>query len=143
MCLTQAAPWISRGILSCAAVVTRYSEAMPKFDCDSCGACCKGHLLIECDEIDVLREPRLIEADQHHRGKSVDQMVDEILNDCMGVLLNCGQRCQFLGEDNRCGIYPTRPNCCVGMEPGDDQCQFCRSVEGLPPLLPVETDVSS
>ena len=110
---------------------------MPKFECDSCGACCKGNLLIECDEIDVLREPRLIDADRHHAGKSVDQMVREITEDCMAVLLNCGHRCQFLGEDNRCGIYPTRPNCCVGMEPGDEQCQYSRRVEGLPPLQPV------
>ncbi len=74
-------------------------------------------MLIECDEIDVLREPRLIEEDRHHAGKSVDQMVTEIIEDGKAVLLNCGRRCQFLGEDNRCGIYPTRPNCCVGMQP--------------------------
>ena len=109
---------------------------MTKFECDQCGACCKGHLLIECDEIDVLREPRLIEADRHHAGKNVDQMVKQIIEEGMAVLLNCGRQCQFLGEDNRCGIYPTRPNCCVGMEAGDDQCQFCRRVEGLPPLQP-------
>lgn len=125
------------GKSACAERATRYDLAMTKFECDQCGACCKGHLLIECDEIDVLREPRLIDADRHHAGKSVDQMVKEITEDCMAVLLNCGRRCQFLGEDNRCGIYPTRPNCCVGMEAGDEQCQHSRWAEGLPPLEPV------
>src|SRR5258705_13758347 len=105
---------------ACADRRARYDAAMAKYECDQCGACCKGHLLIECDEIDVLREPRLIEADHHHAGKSVDQMVTDITEGFMAVMLNCGERCQFLGEDNRCGIYPTRPNVCVGMQPGDE-----------------------
>lgn len=107
-----------------------------RYRCDSCGACCKGHLIVECDEIDVLREPRLIDADRHHAGKSVEQMVDEIRNEWKAVILAVGNPCAFLA-DNQCQIYPTRPNCCVGLEAGDEQCKQARAAEGLPPLAPL------
>jgi len=105
------------------------------YECDSCGACCKGHLIVEADDLDVMREPRLIDADRHHKGKTVHQMI-EGMQEGMAIILACGQPCSFLGADNRCSIYPTRPNVCVGMEAGDEQCQEARAAEGLPPLLP-------
>jgi Fe-S-cluster containining protein len=110
---------------------------MPRFECDKCGACCKGSLIVEADDLDVLREPRLIDADRHHVGKSVEQMVHEIQTDMKAIILVCGSACPFLGADNGCTIYPTRPNVCVGMQAGDEQCQEARAAEGLPPLLPV------
>jgi len=112
---------------------------MPHYACDNCGACCKGHLIVETDSLDVLREPRLIDADPHHRGKTVLRMVDEIENHFKAVLIACGadRPCPFLNAENHCGIYPTRPNCCVGLQPGDEQCQEGRAAEGLPPLVPV------
>ena len=56
----------------------RYHAArMQRYECDKCGACCKGTLIVEADDLDVLREPRLINADRHHRGKSVEKMVSE------------------------------------------------------------------
>jgi len=109
---------------------------MPVFECDKCGACCKGIPIVETDDLDVLREPRLIDADPHHRGKSVAQVVSEIRTDMKAVIISCGQPCFFLGSDNRCGIYLTRPNACVGMEAGDEQCQEARARQGLPPLEP-------
>ena len=114
------------------------AEQLPpaKYVCDFCGACCKGHLMVECDDLDVLREPRLIDVDQHHRGKSVEQMVYEIQTERKAVMLAMGKPCAFLAE-NKCSIYPTRPNCCVGLQAGDEQCQECRTAEGLPPLLPI------
>jgi len=110
------------------------------YECDRCGACCKGHLLVEAEAIDVIREPRVIGADRHHRGKSVQQMVKEIENEWKAVILTCGQACPFLGQDDLCQIYPTRPNDCVAMQAGDEQCQECRASEGLPPLLPILPD---
>jgi Fe-S-cluster containining protein len=109
-----------------------------RYECDKCGACCKGSLIIEADDLDVLREPRLIDADRHHAGKSVDQMVHEIQTEWKAILLACGSPCLFLGTDNRCSIYPTRPNVCVGMQAGDEQCQEARAAVCLPPLLPVD-----
>ena len=114
---------------------------MPRFECDKCGACCKGSLIIEADDLDVIREPRLITADRHHRGKSVTQMVFEIQQEGKAVMLACGSPCSFLGADNQCSIYPTRPNCCVAMQAGDEQCQDARAAHGLPPLLPILADI--
>lgn len=111
---------------------------MSQFECDKCGACCKGSLIVEGDEIDVLREPRLIDADRHHTGKPVLQLVREIQEEWKSVIIACGSPCAFLGTDNHCTIYPTRPNCCVGLQAGDEQCQAARATEGLPPLLPLE-----
>jgi Fe-S-cluster containining protein len=110
---------------------------MPRFECDKCGACCKGSLIVEADELDVMREPRLIDVDPHHVGKSVDELVLEIQTEMKAVLVVCGSRCPFLGTDNACTIYPTRPNDCVGMQAGDEQCQHARASEGLPPLEPL------
>jgi uncharacterized protein len=111
---------------------------MARYECDKCGACCKGSLIVEADDVDVLREPRLIDADPYHRGKSVAQVVDEIQTEWKAVILACCRPCPFLGMDNACTIYPTRPNDCVAMEAGDEQCQYAREAAGLPPLLPSE-----
>ena len=44
---------------------------MPNYECDKCGACCRGNLLVEAYELDVLREPRLIESgDRHYSGRA-------------------------------------------------------------------------
>lgn len=107
---------------------------MERYECDQCRACCKGSLIIEADDLDVMREPRLIDA--HHRGKPVHQVVYEIQHDFKTVYLAGGSPCAFLNPDNRCSIYPTRPNCCVGMEAGDEQCQAARGMEGLLPVMP-------
>ena len=111
---------------------------MERYDCDKCGACCKGTLIVEADDLDVLREPRIIEADPSHAGKSPELVVLEIQNDMKAVYLACGYPCSFLKGDNSCSIYPTRPNVCVGMQAGDEQCQAARALEGLLPLLPIE-----
>lgn len=113
---------------------------MPRYECDQCGACCKGPLLVECDDLDVLREPRLIDVDPYHHGKSVHQLVHEIQTDFKAVLLP--MPCPFLAVDNCCTIYPTRPNCCVGMQAGDEQCQKARACHGLPPLQPLSDSMS-
>ena len=111
---------------------------MLRYDCDKCGACCKGSLIVEADDLDVLREPRIVEADLHYSGKPVEQILVELQTDIgRAVILACGQPCAFLGQDNRCTIYPTRPNCCVGLQAGDEQCQQARADAGLSPLLPL------
>ena len=112
---------------------------MPRFECDKCGACCKGSLIVEVEDLDVVREPRLIDADPHYHGKSVEQVLVQFQTDIgRAVIIACGKPCSFLGEDNHCSIYPTRPNCCVGLQAGDEQCQEARADHGLAPLLPVQ-----
>ena len=102
--------------------------------CDQCGACCKGYLIVEAGELDVLREPRLIAADRHYAGRAPEEVV-RCLQEDVGrcVIVACGTACPFLAH-NRCTIYPTRPNACVGFQAGDEQCQMARRQEGIPPL---------
>jgi Fe-S-cluster containining protein len=112
----------------------------PRYVCDRCGACCR-HLIVEADLIDYLREPRLVELDPSYAGKSHEEIFHRLDDTGRVIHIACGtaRPCGFLNPDQTCGIYPTRPNDCVGMLAGDEQCQFARQAAGLPPLLPVET----
>ena len=108
--------------------------AMTKYHCDDCGACCRGYLLVEADLLDLLREPRLLKADPHRSGWSFDAAARDLEEEGRCLLVSGDTRCPFLGAESRCSIYPTRPNACVGMQAGDEQCQEVRSEVGLPPL---------
>ena len=111
---------------------------MIRYECDQCGACCKGGLIVEADALDLMREPRLIQSDQCYRDKSVEQVLTVLQSDMHSLIVACSSPCMFLGTGNRCSIYPTRPNACVGMQAGDEQCQDVRTALGLPPLQPVD-----
>lgn len=104
------------------------------YECDRCGACCQGTLIVEAYHIDALREPRILGADVSSRQTSLDDLTDE--DRC--ILLAANTPCKFLGNDNCCTIHPTRPNVCVAMPAGDEQCQYARRMRGLPPLQPVQ-----
>ncbi len=101
--------------------------------CDRCGLCCR-HLLVEAYALDVLREPR-IEA-ECPLGKRHPDL--DILDACW--ILSAVKPCPFLGLDNRCGIYATRPGTCVGFAAGSAQCQQLRREHGVPPLLPCSNE---
>jgi len=97
--------------------------------CKDCGLCCKT-MIIEIDHIDVVREPRLLPVvtllDGNGRIKYDSDWEKQYSLACGG--------CQLLSEDNRCTIYPTRPNCCVAFECGGERCQELREEHGLPPI---------
>ncbi len=111
----------------------------PRYECDLCGACCRGTLIVEAYSLDALREPRILGADVTGRRPTLDELADD---DGRCILLAANQACRFLSPDGRCTIYPTRPNNCVGMEAGDEQCQQARSRLGLPPLQPLQPSQS-
>ena len=116
---------------------------MARFECDRCGACCKGTLIVEADDIDVMRQPRLVEADPHYAGQKAGEVIKRLQNEVgRNLLLACGtiRPCPFLGSENLCSIYPTRPNACVMMQAGDEQCQNARREVGLPELRPLDSD---
>jgi Fe-S-cluster containining protein len=118
---------------------------MPEYECDQCGACCQGYLIVEADELDLLREPRLIEADPHYAGQPAKLVLQQLQEDVgRALILACGtaRPCRFLGADKKCDVYPTRPNVCVAMQAGDEQCQESRHEAGLPPLEPLTVDPS-
>jgi Fe-S-cluster containining protein len=115
---------------------------MPSYECDLCGACCRGHLIVEAYEIDLLREPRLASADPHYCGRPLSDVQHELADEGKCIVLAAARPCMFLNSDCRCQIYPTRPNACVAMEAGDEQCQLARLLHGLPPLEPVASDTA-
>lgn len=108
---------------------------MSKYKCDECGACCSGALIVEIQQLDVVREPKLLD-----RAKLMDGNGKiEYESDWEKVyLLAASNPCPLLGPDCRCTIYPTRPNVCVAMEAGDSQCQLARHARGLPYLADVD-----
>lgn len=88
-------------------------------ECRRCGACCR-RLLIECDWIDALREPRLLEQREPNRlGLTLADLEG-------GEKVIALWNCPLLGPDNLCTIYPTRPNECVAFEPGGVKCERAR-----------------
>lgn len=113
------------------------------YACDSCGLCCQ-KLIIEIQWLDFQREPRLrgvtkpftVPAGFHITDDETDEPIEDPDPYMAGAMLACGRNhpCPMLGEDKRCTIYPTRPNCCVAFEPGGEKCQELREGAGLPPL---------
>ena len=110
-------------------------HAAVKYECDKCGACCK-HLIVEADDIDLMREPQLLYADRDFVANYGPDEAVEALQEDVGrcLIIACGKPCYFL-EENQCSIYSTRPNACVAMQAGDEQCQQARREEGIAPLL--------
>ena len=107
-----------------------------KYNCDKCGACCR-QLIVEAYDLDVLREPHLATADigEWTREMVYQDLMAELEQEgkCL-VIAGGGEPCKFLRESNTCAVYPTRPNVCVALQPGDEQCQEAREAEGLTPL---------
>lgn len=113
------------------------------YQCDKCGACCR-QLIIEIEELDIVREPRLSIAEPFRVPLGVrlldgdgNEHQEVITGYGAGAMLACGSSkpCPML-EGNLCAIYPTRPTCCVAFRAGSDQCQDARKSAGLEPLYP-------
>jgi hypothetical protein len=68
-------------VLSVPSTFLRPNDAMPVYECDCCGACCEGHLIVEAYHIDVLREPRLITIDLHYAGRNLAEAIDELADE--------------------------------------------------------------
>ncbi len=105
-------------------------------ECDRCGLCCR-HLIVEVDHLDVVREPRLLEFAQAHRtwdGEPYESDWDKTYAFVPRLVDGKIAPCGFLGAENLCAIYPTRPNCCVAFQAGDEQCQELRRQHGLEAL---------
>jgi len=107
-----------------------------KPSCDKCGACCKGHLIVEAYDLDVLREPHLAAAEisECTRELAYADLMADLEQDGRCLVIAGGEACKFLRGGNTCAIYPTRPNACVAMQPGDEQCQESRMEDGIPRL---------
>jgi Fe-S-cluster containining protein len=95
------------------------------YNCDACGACCRT-FPIRVSKQDGEREPRIAEhalvvpawerSEEHYYHLHP-------LPFCKG--------CLFLGEDNLCSVYETRPQVCRRFAAGSAQCQEARARKGL------------
>jgi Fe-S-cluster containining protein len=99
-----------------------------RFECDCCGACCQAFPIFASSE-DAVREPR-IAAETRLLPEHLQQPTWRYQLHPLPFLQTCG----FLDEDNRCGIYSTRPDVCRNFAAGNPQCQDARARKGLPPL---------
>lgn len=106
----------------------------PKYECDRCGACCSGVLIIEIQHLDVVREPKLLAHAELMDGRGRIQFESDWQKEYM---LACSKPCGLLDAENGCSIYPTRPNTCVGFEAGSANCQRAREAKQLPFLADV------
>lgn len=105
-----------------------------KPECQQCGSCCRGFLLVEAGYVDVLREPQLLKVahDPFHLLPPIAEWDDA--GDKYAVLA-CGleRPCQLL-RDNECSIYLTRPTACADFQPGSNPCTRARQLYKLPQL---------
>ncbi len=104
-------------------------QDFPQYLCKMCGRCCKSitteHTYEELQEmtingseaarvfIDLFKQYSSIEEARKHVPDQVDQVLNE-LGQQEGFDINkvTFYYCPYLSEDNRCGIYENRPECC-------------------------------
>ena len=91
--------------------------------CRRCGECCRS-LLLEADLLDADREPLISQ-----RGAPMKELDGRVESYCLNAE-GPDHRCVFLADDNRCTIYPTRPNMCVAFDPGDERCAGATACHG-------------
>ena len=106
-----------------------------RYECDQCGACCKGTFIVEAHYLDVRREQRLLELQVGPYVVTRRELEEEE----KVALLACGKDnpCPCLGQDDRCTIYATRPNAYVAFEAGSQKCRNARAELGIGPLSPL------
>jgi len=107
---------------------------MGKVECDKCGACCQTFpVLVSLS--DAMREPRIkqcaIELPEHLKQPSWDFKLHP---------LPFHRGCCFLGGDDLCTVYETRPDVCRTFEAGTEECAEARARLGLPPLQEWQPD---
>jgi Fe-S-cluster containining protein len=101
------------------------------YQCDLCGACCKT-FPIYASRSDAKREPRIASEALELKEWLGDEAWRYTL-----YPLPFQQQCCFLGAENRCRIYNTRPDVCRAFEAGSAQCQEARRRHGLAELIKI------
>jgi Fe-S-cluster containining protein len=106
------------------------SEPLAQFECDGCGACCRTFPIFAAGD-DAGREPRIAAE-----GRALPPHLATERWAYQLFPLPFHQACCFLGPDDRCTIYASRPAVCRTFAAGGPQCQEARGRHGLPPLAP-------
>jgi Fe-S-cluster containining protein len=113
------------------ASVQQYTQNSPDTEraCDMCGACCQTFpVLVSIG--DGEREPRIA-----HEALRVSawQRSDDWEYQLHPLPFSRG--CLFLGDDDRCTVYQSRPSVCRRFAAGSPECQEARARLGIAPLL--------
>ncbi len=96
-----------------------HEEAMEKIDCLSCANCCKTYSP-RFKTPDIKRISRLL-------GMRESEFIDTYLNlDNEGDYVVKSSPCPFLGADNACSIYESRPSDCARFPYTDEDVLFKR-----------------
>ena len=98
---------------------------MKTFTCEGCGACCRTFPIF-ASEKDAKREPRIAKE-----GLLLPEYMRDEAWTYRLFRLPFHEACCFLGKDNRCTIYATRPNVCREFIPGEAQCREARERQNL------------
>jgi Fe-S-cluster containining protein len=102
-----------------------------EFDCLACGACCRDNEVV-LHAVDVAR---------FREGGRADLLKAPFSRTRDGKLvltLLRSKDCRHLGRDNKCGIYPIRPDACSEFPVASECCLYAREEEmgvfdGVPP----------
>lgn len=92
------------------------------FDCLACGACCRDN------EVLLLKQ----DIERFHQGGRADLLQRPYARRTDGKLvltLLRNKDCRHLGRDNKCGIYPLRPDACSTFPVGSECCLYAREEE--------------
>lgn len=93
-----------------------------ELDCLECGACCKDNR-VELEDGDVAR------FEQGGRGDLARPPFARRDDGKLVLVLRKDKCCKHLGGDNRCAIYPIRPDACSTFPPASECCLSAREEE--------------
>jgi Fe-S-cluster containining protein len=91
-------------------------------DCLACGACCKDNR-VELEDHDVAR---FVKAGRGELARSPYAKRDD---GKIVLVLRRDKRCKHLGDDNKCAVYPIRPDACSTFPAGSECCLSSREAE--------------
>jgi Fe-S-cluster containining protein len=93
-----------------------------ELDCLACGACCRDNR-VELEDQDIERFERAGRLDLT-RPPYAKRDDGKII-----LVLRKDKRCKHLADDNKCGIYPIRPDACSTFPAGSECCLSSREEE--------------
>ena len=91
-------------------------------DCLECGACCKDNR-VELEDHDIAR------FEEAGRGDLARAPYARRDDGVVVLVLRKDKRCKHLADDNKCGIYPIRPDACSTFPVASECCLSSREEE--------------
>jgi Fe-S-cluster containining protein len=93
-----------------------------ELDCLECGACCRDNRVV-LDDVDVAR------FEKAGRGDLARAPYAKRDDGSIVLVLRKDKRCKHLADDNKCGIYPIRPDACSTFPVASECCLSAREEE--------------